>query len=200
MSVRMATCAKIRIYSADMERTLLRITQEGIILHQIRREDTLCAVVDVDFRNYRETLQLLERLHLQYDVLNKDITEPAYRRIFGRSVLILGFLLIFCLTILLPGRILFIYVNGNRAIPTRMILEAAGECGRVLGMGLKPDMDGRYYGDQLLGCAFSHFRRLGCKNLAIDPGWYPDDIVARYEFDPVTRIRNIDTGIFNWEE
>ena len=78
--------------------------------------------------------------------------------------------------------------------------EAAGECGRVLGMGLKPEMDGRYYGDQLLGCAFSHFRQLGCKNLAIEPGWYPDDIVARYEFDPVTRIRNIDTGIFNWEE
>ena len=75
-----------------------------------------------------------------------------------------------------------------------------GDCGRILGMGLKPDMDGRYYGDQLLGCAFSHFRTLGCKNLAISPGWYPDDIVTRFEFDPVTRIRNIDTGIFNWEE
>ena len=67
-------------------------------------------------------------------------------------------------------------------------------------MGLKPDMNGRYYGDQLLGCAFSHFRQLGCRNLAIESGWYPDDIVARYEFDPLTRIRNIDTGIFNWEE
>ena len=77
---------------------------------------------------------------------------------------------------------------------------AEGDCGRVLGIGLKPDMDGRYYGDQLLGCAFSHFRQLGCKNLNLAPGWYPDDIVARYEFDPVTRIRNIDTHIFNWEE
>ena len=75
-----------------------------------------------------------------------------------------------------------------------------GKCGRVLGMGLKPEMEGRYYGDQLLGCAFSYFRELGCTDLAIDPGYYPDDIVARYEFDPVTRIRNIDTGVFNWEE
>lgn len=75
-----------------------------------------------------------------------------------------------------------------------------GYCGRVLGMGLKPGMDGRYYGDQLLGCAFSFYRTLGCKNLAIEPGWYPDEIVKRYEFDPVTGIRNIDTGIFNWEE
>ena len=75
-----------------------------------------------------------------------------------------------------------------------------GKCGRILGMGLKPEMEGRYYGDQLLGCAFSYFRELGCTDLAIDPGYYPDDIVTRYEFDPVTRIRNIDTGVFNWEE
>ena len=77
---------------------------------------------------------------------------------------------------------------------------AEGDTGRILGMGLKPELDGRYYGDQLLGCAFSHFRRLGCKDLAIDPGWYPDEIVARYEFDPVTWMRNIHTGIFKWEE
>ena len=75
-----------------------------------------------------------------------------------------------------------------------------GACGRILGMGLKPELDGRYYGDQLLGCAFSHFRRLGCGNLKMEPGWYPDDIAARYEFDPVTRIRSIDTNIFHWEE
>ena len=77
---------------------------------------------------------------------------------------------------------------------------AEGDCGEILGIGLKPDMDGKYYGDQLLGCAFSHFRQLGCRSLAIAPGWYPDDIVARFEFDPVTRIRNIDTGIFHWSE
>ena len=75
-----------------------------------------------------------------------------------------------------------------------------GDRGRILGMGLKPDMDGRYYGDQLLGCAFSHFRKLGCKTLELKPGWYPDNIGPRYEFDPLTRTRNIDTGIYKWED
>ena len=75
-----------------------------------------------------------------------------------------------------------------------------GDLGRILGMGLKTGLDGRYYGDQLLGCAFSHFRALGCKRLMLEPGWYPDDLAARYGFDPETRIRNIDTGIFNWED
>ena len=97
------------------------------------------------------------------------------------------------------GMALVSILHGE-AVGIVSMAEPEGDCGRILGMGLKPDMVGRYYGDQLLGCAFSHFRQLGCKKLAIDPGWYPDDIVARYEFDPVTRTRNIDTGIFNWEE
>ena len=76
---------------------------------------------------------------------------------------------------------------------------ADGKCGRILGMSLKEGMDGRYYGDQLLGCAFSHFRALGCTHLHIAPGEYPDNIVARFEFDPVTRVRSIDNAAFDWE-
>lgn len=72
------------------------------------------------------------------------------------------------------------------------------DLGRILGMSLKEGMDGRLYGDQLLGTAFSHFRRLGCKRLAVNPGWYPDDIVRRYEFDPQTLERSIDTKAYDW--
>lgn len=73
-----------------------------------------------------------------------------------------------------------------------------GDNGRILGMSLLPGFEGRYYGDQLLGCAFSHFRRLGCKNLVAVPGEYPDDILTRYEFDPVDHTRSIDTTVFDW--
>ena len=97
------------------------------------------------------------------------------------------------------GKALVAILHGE-AVGIISMAAAEGDCGRILGMGLKPEMEGRYYGDQLLGCAFSYFRELGCTDLAIDPGYYPDDIVTRYEFDPVTRIRNIDTGVFNWEE
>lgn len=73
-----------------------------------------------------------------------------------------------------------------------------GDCGRILGMTLQDGMDGRYYGDQLLGAAFSHFRRLGCKRLAVNPGWYPDDVARRYEFDVITGERSIDPMAFDW--
>lgn len=76
--------------------------------------------------------------------------------------------------------------------------QAEGTVGNILGMRLLPELEGRYYGDQLLGCAFSYFRRLGCKELYAAPGVYPDDILNRYEFDPETRQRSMDTKGFDW--
>ena len=65
-------------------------------------------------------------------------------------------------------------------------------------MCLLPELAGRYYGDQLLGCAVSHFRRLGCTVLSAAPGAYPDDLLSRYAFDEKTRSRSIDTKAFDW--
>ena len=95
------------------------------------------------------------------------------------------------------GMTLAAILNGE---PVALVSLGApeGDCGQILGMSLKEGMDGRYYGDQLLGTAFSHFRRLGCKRLAVAPGKYPDDIVNRYEFDPVDRTRSIDPFAFDW--
>lgn len=68
--------------------------------------------------------------------------------------------------------------------------------GRILGITLLESKTGRYYTDQLLGAAFSHFRNLGCKALQLSPGDYPEDIVQRYGFDPETLSRSIDANIF----
>lgn len=73
-----------------------------------------------------------------------------------------------------------------------------GKTGRIRGMCLLPELAGRYYGDQLLGCAVSHFRRLGCTEISAAPGAYPDDLLRRYAFDENTRSRSIDTKAFDW--
>lgn len=73
-----------------------------------------------------------------------------------------------------------------------------GETGRIIGMALRDGLDGRMYGDQLLGAAFSHFRKLGCKHLAANPGWYPDDILTRYGFTGPDLRRSIDVNAFDW--
>ena len=75
---------------------------------------------------------------------------------------------------------------------------AADGVGRILDMDLLRGFEGRYYGDQLLGEAVSHFRRLGCKQVCLACAQNPDGIFERYEFDPVTRCMSIDTAQFDW--
>lgn len=70
--------------------------------------------------------------------------------------------------------------------------------GQVLGIRLLPGFTGRYYGDQLLGEAVSHFRKLGCKQVCLACGEDPDGIFDRYAFDPVSRCMSIDTTAFDW--
>lgn len=66
-----------------------------------------------------------------------------------------------------------------------------GACGVIAGMTLRNDMLGRYYPDQMLGCAFSHFRRLGCTELSALPAEYPEDVLIRYGFDEKICKRSI---------
>ena len=67
-----------------------------------------------------------------------------------------------------------------------------GTTGKVLGMSLLQQLTGRYYADQFLGCAVSHFRKKGCKDLQLLPGDYPDDVANRYAFDPQTWQRSFE--------
>jgi sporulation protein YqfD len=55
------------------------------------------------------------------------------RELRHRPVLIAGLSLLLILSLWLPGKILFVQVEGNVSVPTRMILESAGESGITFG-------------------------------------------------------------------
>ncbi len=78
--------------------------------------------------------------------------------------------------ILLTGR------NAARPVGIIAMGKPQGTTGVISGITLSPDMEGRFYADQLLGCAFSHFRSLGCRELMAEPGDYPEDVLSRYAF------------------
>ena len=66
-----------------------------------------------------------------------------------------------------------------------------GDLGIISDICIEPGMEGRGYADQLLGTAFSHFRRLGCRRLMLRFRDYPDDVFCKYGFDPVDHTRSI---------
>lgn len=88
----------------------------------------------------------------------------------------------------------------NLAAPVGAVTlgKAQGSCGEILGITLLPEMEGRFYTDQLLGCAFSRFRKYGCTELLAVGEKYPENVLERYDFDPVSRKRSIDAEHFIW--
>ena len=85
---------------------------------------------------------------------------------------------------------------GTRPVGVISMGKQDENVGKILGITLRQDMLGRYYSEQFLGCAFSHFRRLGCTQLQAAPGNYPEDLLDRYGFSADTFRRNIDPKVF----
>ena len=57
----------------------------------------------------------------------------AFKGFLRRPVLLIGLMIFIALAMYLPSRVLFIQVEGNTTIPTRLILEKSEECGITFG-------------------------------------------------------------------
>ena len=130
---REVSSARIKISCADIERILQKLTHQGIILHQVHKTDAFSATIHVDFKDYKEALMLLNSWQVTYSILDKSNSDPFSKSIISRSVIIIGMILVLVLAMILPGRILFVHVNGNSRVPTRLILEIAGKKGVAFG-------------------------------------------------------------------
>ena len=120
---------RIRLISADLWVSLRLLNEEGIEMFRIHQEDVLTCLFEVNRKDIGRMRQLLER---RGDIL----TVEEYSRLFfvqqsilARPLLWGGLFSFFLISLFLPTRILGIQVEGNHAVSTRRILEAAEEAG-----------------------------------------------------------------------
>lgn len=120
---------KVRLVSADTPGALTAIQSSGVILYETEILDDLT----VDFRIKRQDFRNVERIAKRRgDTLRIIKRYGAYWRLIGgikRPFLVFGFLLLFTISTYIPTRVLFIRVEGNSTVPTRLILEEAAKCG-----------------------------------------------------------------------
>ncbi len=119
----------LELTSADIAKSIQNISNMGIDLFELRYQSDLTAVFEIHRTDYRRidayarkkgiTLKLKRRMGVYWKIKN----------LVKRPVMIFGLLAIFLMCAFLPTRILFVEVQGNASIPTRLILEAAGESG-----------------------------------------------------------------------
>lgn len=117
------------ITCADISVLLNTLAVSGIALRNIRYRDDLTVYITVRRRDYQHLVALSEKHGAVVKSVGVYGVFPVVGHILKRPVLMIFLLLVFLLTCYVPGRIFFISVEGNAAVPDRYILEVAAECG-----------------------------------------------------------------------
>lgn len=141
---------RIEITSADLGRILDTLTIAGKEICDIVLLDELTGQFTVSRADYAGVRQLCENRGASVRQIRKDGLYWLGRRLLKRPILACGMLLLLFLTLWLPGRVLFVRVEGNSAIPTRKILDEAAKCG--IGFGAtRRDVRSEQVKNRLLG-------------------------------------------------
>lgn len=122
---------------ASPEQTLQNILQAKIQLFHVIRKDDLTYRFSIRRAEYNALLQLLQRRGASVEIVGRSGLYWKTEALLHRPVLIAVFLILLVSSFLLPGRILFISVEGNHGIPDRQILSAAEDCGIRFGASRK---------------------------------------------------------------
>ena len=125
---------RVRVQSADTASALSAIHNAGITLFDVISEDALTLSLSIHRKQFKQLKKLLEKRGEDVQLRRNYGIYWVGKGLLKRPVLLLGLLLILAASWLIPTRIWFFRVEGNASIPTKMILEAAENCG--IGFGV----------------------------------------------------------------
>ncbi len=119
----------IKIVSADIPGLLEILRNQGIELFQIRFEDPLTVTAGLARPFLGRLRKAAEKRGDTVTLLHRGGLYWAAKTAVNRPVLLCGTLFLLTLCLYLPTRVLFVQVEGNEILPSRMILAAAEDCG-----------------------------------------------------------------------
>ena len=125
----------VELTCADPAIAMSQIYRSGIPVYNAYREDTdIVMNFQIDRRNYPAIRALADKKGYQLKLKRKLGVYWLFRAMLKRPVLMIGLFLFVLVTMYLPSRVLFVYVEGNDTIPTRLILEKSRQCGIAFGV------------------------------------------------------------------
>lgn len=119
---------RIRLTGAEPERSI-RFLSSRIQLQDVCRESDLSATFLISKRTLSFVRSSAQSRGDRIEVLEEQGLPVKLRGCIRFPLLSFCVMLLLLATILLPGRILFIQVVGNQAVPEDLILERAEQCG-----------------------------------------------------------------------
>ncbi len=125
---------KVRIVSADISGVLEAVHKAGIPAYNIYSENELTLILDIFRRDFRRLRKLLSSKDAGCGIVSRMGAYWALKSLLGRPVLLILVALLFAASVYLPGRVLFIRVEGNCYVSQNQILAEAERCG--IGFGV----------------------------------------------------------------
>ena len=129
MSIHKSGIVRLRLVSASPNEALQCFNQHAIILRKIKQIDDLTVVFTAKLEDLDRINRLAQSRGERLELLGHRGAYWGIRRLLRRPVLITGILFLLFLSLYLPTRVLFVQVEGNSTVPTRLILEQAAQCG-----------------------------------------------------------------------
>lgn len=118
---------------ADDLNSLKRAAQQGIVLYDVKVKDELTVSFLVSRQQYDGMELLCRKRGDRLRILRRRGAFWRLRQMLRRPVLVAGTVLLFLASVLVPSRVLFLEVEGNRRVETARILEAAEQNGLCFG-------------------------------------------------------------------
>ena len=120
---------RVRLTSADVTAVLTALNTAGIRLQDVTCADILTAEFTIFRRDWPRLRRIVARRGDNVRVLSRDGSYWMVKKLLQRPVLVIGMLILLAASLYLPTRVLFIRVEGNRAVPANQIVEKAAQCG-----------------------------------------------------------------------
>lgn len=123
----------LELKCADPSYALSQLQEHGITVRKVRIADEFTICFRVNRQQQKAVKAVADKRGFELRIKSREGLFWLLPRLLQRPVLLFGTLLLICTGLFLPSRVLFIQVEGNSAVATRLILEAAAECGIEFG-------------------------------------------------------------------
>lgn len=127
----------VKLTSADISGLLSTIYTAGIPIHNVCQVDALTVTIDLGRQHFSELRSLTKS---RGDDMKLQHRRGIYwwgKQLLRRPIMVLLLICMFLAAFYLPGRIFFFRVEGNRSVPTRLIVEQTLKNGVGFGVSRK---------------------------------------------------------------
>ena len=124
-----AGMVRVRLLAPDGPECLQALEREHISAFSIRIADAVTQELTVSRKDLKMLRNLCKRKGYSLEIIRRSGMFWPLFAMLERPVLIIGLVFLFVAACFIPGRILFIGIEGNVSVPSRYILEQAESCG-----------------------------------------------------------------------